>query len=157
MVPLRTSRTRMLSFLSMWSLSLCFSSDFLFLPIEVGETLAKYMYSAPFTFHTLHPQHWFFTNSHLTPENQKIKKIHFSCTCHPFLAIRVLSACGKANRPRASYYWPINYTHLPGLHLVCSMIAQGWLNNGSFAISALVHISILYCHSISSIMTSPSR
>ncbi len=67
-----------------------------------------------------------------------------------FFAIRALSTCGEANRPRASYYWPINYTFLLGLHLVCSRIAQGWLNN---AISAFVRISIFYCHFISSIMT----
>lgn len=156
----------------MWSLSPCFLSDFLFLPIGDGGTFVKYMISAaPLTFHALLllQQHHRFLSLHTrkfqkTPpkKNLNLKKIsvrnflfnihtaseaHFFLMyypptvlflftyhvksqknplllyihCHPLFANRTLQNYGKADRPCALCYWPINYTLLPGLHLSCSM------------------------------------
>ena len=86
-IPLSASGTRMLSLLPMSSPALCFSSDFLFLPIEDGETLVKHMtVHIPCFIHTA--QFFAFIDLLFTPENPKktqknfnLKKIHFETSC----------------------------------------------------------------------------
>ena len=83
-IPSRTSGMRMLSFLPTSSLSLCFSSDFLFLRIEDGRTFIEFSLAAPFTFDALPPQQHFFPQipihtrkSQKPSKNLNLKKIHF--------------------------------------------------------------------------------
>ena len=59
----------------MLSPSRCLSSNFLFLPIEDGETFVKYMISAAsFTFQALLPQHLFFQISNHTRKSQETSR-----------------------------------------------------------------------------------
>lgn len=57
------------------------------------------------------------TRNFKSQKNPLLLYIH----CHPLFANRALQNYGKADRPCALCYWPINYTLLPGLHLSCSM------------------------------------